>query len=138
MINEADYGWNQYVPRRITLDELLGSGAFALIRDTELRVKLSDYHEIYRASQPRIDERETDYPNITYQLVPRSSEFELATDLSQSQVDQIVNAVFASTLREHITSEINLARFIRSQFEIQRKDAVELVSELETYLRGVE
>ena len=56
-------------------------------------------------------------------LVPRSSEFELAKDLSESEVEGLVSGVLDSPLWEHVTSEINLARFIRSQFELQREDA---------------
>ena len=71
VIYGAQYGWNQYGTRRTTFDELLGSGAFSLIRGTELRESISSYYTAHLTAQNRIDERETEYPHISYRLVPR-------------------------------------------------------------------
>ena len=139
VIDGANYGWNQYVPRRATFDELLGSGTFALISDAGLREAISDYHEVYRASQNRIDERETEYPQLTYELVPRSSGFGetvvlgLLDELSEDEAAEVVEGVFNSVPRQQVASEINLSRFIRSSFELQREAAVGLAATLEGY-----
>ena len=62
VIYGSQYGWSQEEARRITFDELLGSGAFGLIRVAELRAAISDYYENHAGTQRRIDERETEYP----------------------------------------------------------------------------
>ena len=133
VIYGSQYGWSQAVAQRITFDELLGSGAFGLIRDAELRVAISDYYEDHARLQRRIDERETEYPSISYRLVPRHNEFELAPDLSEAQLERLVSGVFESVLREHVISEINLAGFIGTEFGELRQTASDLLSELETY-----
>ena len=124
--------------QRITFDELLGSGVFGLIRDAGLRVAISDYYELDDGTQRRIDERETEYPSISYRLVPRYNEFELEPDLSEAQRERLVSAIFASVLREHIIPEINLSRFIGQTFEVLRQAAFDLLSELETYRSRIE
>ena len=138
VIYGAQYGWNQDVAQRITFDELLGSGALGLIRDAELRVALSDYYEVRAATQRRIDERETEYPSLSYRLVPRYNEYELAPGLSEAQLERLVRGVFESVLREHVVSEINLSRFIQGVHEVERQAALDLLSELETYRTTIE
>ncbi len=138
VIYGSQYGWSQAEAQRITFDELLGSGGFGLIRDAELRVAISDYYELHAGTQRRIDERETEYPSISYRLVSRYNEFELAPDLSEAQLERLVSGVFGSVLREHIISEINLSRFIRRTFGALRQSALDLFSELETYRSRIE
>ena len=138
VIYGAQYGWNQFAARRTTFDELLGSGAFSLIRETELRESISDYYAAHLTAQNRIDERETEYPHLSYRFVPRSEEFELALGLSETQVERLVSGIFESSLREHVISEINLAGFIATRFEELLQEALELLSELEAYRGRVE
>ncbi len=138
VIYGSQYGWSQAEAQRITFDELLGSGGVSLIRDAELRVAISDYYEDHAALQPRIDEREGQYPSISYRLVPRYNEFELAPDLSEAQLERLVSGVFESVLREHVVSEINLAGFIGTRFQELRQAAVALLSELKTYSSRIE
>lgn len=133
----ANYGWNQYVPRSVTFDELLGSGDFGLVRDPLLRERLSSYYRDQEGAGNRIDERETEYPDLTYQLVPRSPELrnlsEVASGLSRAEADRLVGEVFELLSRRHITAELNLARFIGQVFMLWREEAVELLDALEGY-----
>ena len=138
VIYGAQYGRNQYGTRRTTFDELLGSGAFSLVRDTELRESISSYYAAHLTAQNRIDERETEYPHLSYRLVPRYNEFGLELDLSEAHLERLVSGVFESVLREHVISEINLAGFIGTRFEELRQEALELLSELETYRGRIE
>ncbi len=113
-------------------------GGFGLIRDAELRVAISDYYELHAGTQRRIDGRETEYPSLSYRLVPRDNEFELAPDLSEAQLERLVSGVFESVLREHVISEINLAGFIGDEFEELWEAALALLSELTTYRTTIE
>jgi len=133
VVRGATLGWNQSVPRSVTFDELLGSGEFALIRDSGIRELLSSYYSDQETAGNRIDERETGYPSWSYQMVPRSSEFEVATDLGPDEARRIATDVLLSLPRGQVTAELNLAQFIGEIFEQWGEDADELLKELESY-----
>jgi hypothetical protein len=136
----ANYGWNQYEVRRTTISELIGSGKLTLIRDAQLRVKIADYYDSARANHQRIDERETAYPQISYQLVRRANEGSLMADSDVVELDhddleieQIFAKVINSPLNAHVNAELNLARFIRAteiRLQIKCRD---LIAELDAY-----
>ena len=133
VVESAAYGWNQGSPRRTTFDEVLASGRFGLIRDTATRVRIADYYEWNLSRDDRIEERETDYPNLSYRLVPRVTEFELATDLSDAQLEELINIVLSSPLPEHVAGEMNFTRFLSEQFTEWRVFCLTLIDELEFY-----
>ncbi len=129
----AGYGWTQASPRRTTFDEVLASGRFGLIRDTATRVGIADYYDSSLNRDDRIEERETEYPNLSYRLVPRVTEFELATDLSDAQLDELVSIVISSPLPDQMVGEMNFTRFLAVQFTNWRESCLELIDELELY-----
>ncbi len=142
IVGGADFGWNQGLARRSTYDNLLESGRLGIIANSEIRSQISDYYRYYQDSHNRIDERETDYPALSYQLVPRThtsqnegvvSEQEIESGLSDTQLNEIVALVQASAISDHVTAELNLARFIlQIELDLQGR-AVSLISLLEEY-----
>ncbi len=136
----ADWGWNQGLARRSTYDNLLESGRLGIIADPEIRSQISDYYRYYQDSHNRIDERETDYPALSYQLVPRTDTSqnegvveEIESGLSDTQLNEIVALVQASAISDHVTAELNLARFIlHIELDLQGR-AVSLIGLLEEY-----
>ena len=136
----ADWGWNQGLARRSTYDNLLESGRLGIIADPEIRSQISDYYRYYQDSHKRIDERETDYPALSYQLVPRTRTSqnegvvdEIESGLSDTQLNELVAMVQASAISDHVTAELNLARFIlQIELDLQGR-AVSLISLLEEY-----
>jgi hypothetical protein len=142
IVGGADFGWNQGLARRSTYDNLLESGRLGIIADPEIRSQISDYYRYYQDSHNRIDERETDYPALSYQLVPRThtsqnegvvSEQEIESGLSDTQLNELVALVRASAISDHVTAELNLARFIlHIELDLQGR-AVSLISLLEEY-----
>ena len=137
VISGAGYGWNQRRARRTTFEELVGAGRFSLIRDSDLRVRVSEYYAFDLSTHNRIDERETQYPHLSYQLVPRSSEYVLMSNLSPIAMAQIVDRVLESELRDHVTAELNLAVFMGEEFRVFRAAILELIDELEQYLERI-
>lgn len=136
----ANYGWNQMEARRTTINELLGAGKFALIRDTQLRVKIAEYYKSDADIHQRIDERETNYPHVSYQLVERANEGSPESDIDVVELEiksvdleQIIDDVFNSSLRIHVTAELNLARFIRNLAGRLQERCADLLNELEAY-----
>jgi hypothetical protein len=140
IVGGADWGWNQGLARRSTYDNLLESGRLGIIADPEIRSQISDYYRYYQDSHNRIDERETDYPALSYQLVPRTHTSqnegvveEIESGLSDTQLNELVALVRASAIGDHVTAELNLARFIlQIELDLQGR-AVSLISLLEEY-----
>ncbi len=133
IVGSTAYGWNQARARRTTLDEVLGSGKFGLIRDAALRVKISEYYDFDLNVSNRINERETEYPSLAYRLVPRSTEGEVATNLSDAQKQRVVERIFDSPLQDHVVGEINFSRFVIQQLNRWKAFCLELIAELEMY-----
>ena len=133
VINGANYGWNQHIARRVTFDALLGSGKFGLIRAADLRVTIAEYYALDDSVHNRIDERETRYPHVSYQLVPRVNEFELEPNLSEDELQRLVAGVLASSLRDHVIAEMNFARFTHERFIALQTACRGLIERLQTY-----
>ena len=143
----ADFGWNQGLANRATFDDLIGSGALAVISDREVRALVADYYQDYEDEHVRIDERETEYPHISYQLVPRSlastelgdaDESYLESGLGDEYINALVKAVHESSIGSHVTAEINLARFIRGITKGIQVRAVDLIARLKEYQTEIE
>jgi hypothetical protein len=143
----ADFGWNQGFANRATFDDLLGSGRLAVISDGEVRALISAYYKNYKDSYNRIEERETEYPNISYQLLPRSlvlkkdgivDESYLESGLVDEYIGELVNAVLESSIGSYVIAEINLAHFIRGTTEGVQARAVDLIARLKKYQAEIE
>jgi hypothetical protein len=118
----ANFGWNQGRANRATYDDLIGSGKFGLISDQEIRLKIAHYYKEFDEGDRRIEERETDYPDATYELVPRATtvkedgvvwERDVQESLSPPQIEQIVQSVAGSDLASLAVAEANFGRFLR-------------------------
>jgi hypothetical protein len=134
VIFSANYGWNQHRARRVTFDELIGSGKLGLIRSADIRTAIGDYYELEAGTSDRINERETAYPHISYQLVLRANESEPDAALNELQIEALVAGVLESPLREHLIAEINFANFTRDRFTELQSACTTLVMALQAYL----
>ena len=146
----ANFGWVQGSAQRATFNDLLGSGRLGVIGDPDVRALVVAYYESYETANARIDERETAYPHISYQLVPRShtpkhqgdvggvGERDVESGLSDEYLDELVNAVHESAIGNHVIAEINLARFIRGMTKDLQAQAEELVAKLKEYRTEIE
>ena len=148
IVGGANFGWNQRRARRMVVDNLIGSGKLGIISDQTIAYKIANYYRYFEASYARIDERETEYPALSYRLVPRSTqlpqiegdaqEMSIESSLSDAQLYAIVELVRASSIGDHVLAEINLARFIRG-VELNRKRWAEnLISDLEAYQKRIQ
>jgi hypothetical protein len=136
VIYSANYGWSQHRAQRTTIEELLGSGKLGLIRNADVRAAVGEYYEFEKGTHGRIDERETGYPSISYQLVPRANEYELDPSLDDKQIESLVAGVFQSSLPEHVIGEINFARFVRNSFIELKSKCTNLIMALQAYLEA--
>ena len=138
----ANYGWSQGRTQRSTFSDLLGSGSLRIIADAEIRVLIAEYYDQYDGGHVRIDERETEFPHISYQIVPRSPATVRSSNVTESQIDADLSDEFLNerlkvarepSFMNHVIAELNLARFIRRiTFDLQDR-AVVLRNRLEEY-----
>ena len=143
----ANYGWNQGSAQRATFNDLLASGGLRVISDPDIRALILAYYEAYETEHARINERETAYPHITYQLVPRAETTSLRVGaneglvevgLSDEYLNDRVKAAKDSSLGNHVIAEINLARFIRGVTTALQVNAKDLIKRLKEYQAEIE
>jgi hypothetical protein len=143
----ANFGWSQMTANRVTFDDLLASGRLALIKDADVRARIASYYAANEGAAVRMDERETAYPGLTYQLVPRGptlrmdnlvGDSSLQPGLQEDELDKLLEAVQRSTLEDHLIAEINLTRFIRAVTANLQTQGRELVARLEEYQQRIE
>jgi hypothetical protein len=129
--------------QRTTFNELQGAGKFALILDSSLREAIGAYYDFDADSHQRINERETEYPQISYRLVPRVNEgllearrggnLETEPDADSEEAQRLVGNIFDSELADHVTAEINFAQFVRNIAYRMRDRCTSLIAQLEAY-----
>jgi len=144
IVTGANYGWNQSQARNSTFQEILSSGKFGLIRNASLRGAISDYQSVFDSSYVRADARESEFPHISYRLIPRSTETDregilgAENEVSDSEMNQLVDDVLASEIRDYVIAEKNLARFILRQTIELSSQHNSLVGEMQTYRDSLE
>ena len=143
----ANYGWNQNSVNRATYDDLLGSGKFSLIDDHRIRVLISGYYDNFEGGRGRIEERETEYPNLTYKLIPRAmpdrddgvvGERSIQTNLPPDRIEKIYQNMLDSDLEALTTAEANFGKFLTAMSFDQLEQARTLRTELDDYLGSLE
>ncbi len=134
LIESSNFGWNQPRALRATFDELLSSGRFGLIRSAELRAQISAYYDSDEGSARRIEERETAYPSLTYELAPRVNEFELDPAIDSTELEQLARGALERNLRGLVIAETNFSRFVRQRFVVLEAECNELIEALGGYL----
>jgi hypothetical protein len=143
----ADYGWNQGLAQRATFDDLLGAGRLRIIGNPEIRSQIANYYLLYEDSHMRMEERETAYPGLSYQLVPRriswsdggvAWERDIEADIAEEQLNDLVRSIHESSIGNYVTAELNLARFIRAITKENQGRAASLVDQLEEYKAAID
>ena len=139
----ANFGWHQSSAQRSAYDNLVESGNLGIIANPNIGFEISNYYRYYIDSHDRIDARETDYPEISYHLVPRQirisknggnvGEREIKSGLSDRKMNELVELIQASSIGEQITAELNLAQFIRGTELSLQERASSLIILLEEY-----
>jgi hypothetical protein len=139
----ANFGWNQARANRDTYDDLVGSGRLSIISDHTIRISISAYYKGFEGRGDRIEERETEYPGMTYKLIPRSTRKDgdssiltVEPSLPPDRVEEIHKNIRDSDFDMLVTAEQNFGRFLMEmsvdQLERARKLRMTLVEYLET------
>lgn len=135
----ANFGWNVGpLTKSASYEDLRSSGKLGLIRDPALRLALVRYYSDAEGEDRRMEARKTAYPMIAYRVVPRRTEYfpELEPGLGIDGVRQLLAEARSIGLSGEIIAELNRARFIRKSITDLKVRAVELLGQLEAYLRN--
>jgi hypothetical protein len=141
MMTGSNFGWNQSSARRTTYEELLSSGRFSLIQEPSVRAQITNYYNEFEDRVRRQDERETPFPHLSYQFVPREyldttgneNRVRLDPEFTRGGIEQLISRIRASETADYIVAEINLARFILAMNANQDRLRTELIDSLEKY-----
>jgi hypothetical protein len=111
----TDMGWITPTSQRNIFEEIISSGRFMLIQNSELRDKISNFYSVTELMNDAMTARIGDYPKLAYKLIPRSDEGEGEPMEGMSAEDEIalVAAVFNSDLKELIVSELNRTKYLK-------------------------
>ncbi len=135
----ANFGWNQIRPNDTTYQEVLSSGKLSLIRSGDLRSAISLYYFDFTNMFNRADERETMFPQLSYQLVPRYSELswealrEVEQSLTSDETARLVDSALRSSLGDYVIGEMNLAKFILLLSTDVQQRCEALIAKIEAY-----
>ena len=141
LIVGAKFGWSQRVSNSTTYDDLINSGRLGIIHNEVIRKRISSYYWNAKGDIARMDERESSYPSLTYQLIPRAKsgeseearEWEVDSELDDSKIDRLIEKILKSSIKDHITAEINLGRFTDGIFGAILERNEELSEALKNY-----
>ena len=97
----------------LTFNELISTGRLGLIKSPTVRRSLMSYHYWGDMSATRIIARQTDYAPTVYRLIPRDPEFQIRSDLSDRQLEQLARRALEYDLEGLIVAERNRARLRR-------------------------
>jgi hypothetical protein len=117
-----------------------------LIRNQELRDLIANYYKRFESMTLRARARESGFPTMSFQLVPRTYITEnfgnagIGSDenMTDQEVKLVVENVMASPLRNHVTAEINLAMFIQVSGIAVLSDNEKLGAAIKSYRDALE
>ena len=110
-----------------------------------MRLLIADYYQQSEDGSSRLEERETEYPDATYKLIPRATtikedgvvwERDVQLDLPPNQVNKIVESVIDSDLASLTIAEANFGKFVQAITLSQTNQARSLKTILADYLRS--
>jgi len=134
VIQAARFGFEQPVLQQTTFREILSSGQLSLILDIELRLQLTQFYHTVVQREERSTARSSDFPKIAYRLIPREEEISLKEGLSDAEIDQIVESVLNSQLRNFVIPEQNRAKFMLSIWNNMKKESSQISDRIQAQL----
>lgn len=141
----AGLGWNQPGVQNLTFREVISSGKFSLVRSTILRDNISSYYFTFDNTSSRINARETEFPRLSYQLIPRSDEtggsialLSPADDISGAEARQLTQNIVSSPIRNYVIGELNFAIFLSTVMSNLQDRNQALTKKIEAYRESLD
>jgi hypothetical protein len=132
--------WDQPNLKRHTFEEFHATGKLGLIRNFELRTKITRYYDSIDQWEKRARLRVSDFARIAYEIVPTVVSVDpngrrtLRDGLSEQQKTDLVELVLNSNLKHQITPNNNLQDFLIIMWTELRASTQELISEINAEL----
>ena len=133
--------WGQPGLPQTTYNEIISSGKHSLIRNEELRHRISEHYQFTVEIRERGNARVGDYSKRAYELLPRNSERmdidaenELKEGLSEAEYKALAESVLNSDLNLHITPLKNRYLMIQATWTIAMERATELIEQIDAEL----
>lgn len=122
-----------------TFEDLKGTGNLRLIRDTEMRRKLSDYYRSAEDFNSRQKARVTGYVRFVHSILPAELRADNNIEAMQSfGVERAVERIRSPEFEDLVDQEYNFAWFKIRAYEIQRDAAAGLLDDLNAYLERLD
>ena len=145
LVDGAYLGWAQGRIVNQTYADLKESGNLGIIKDSDIRNKISRHYRNFLGILNRLDERETSYPNITFQYIPRAMDIgpylkdtKISADLTDEELDEVARLIFESGIEDHITGEMNLGLYTKEFYQFITDEANELIQVLKDYQEEIQ
>lgn len=133
VISASNFAWNQPRVRTTTFQELHSTGNLRLLRDPNLRAAVVGYYASAERDYLRIEGRRTRYGPLTYELLPRQSEFALDSARARTRNGLLVQTIMRSDLPAAIIAERNLANFVNEINADLKRRSIELLERVERH-----
>lgn len=133
IISGSNFSWNQPRVRTTTFQELHSTGNLRLLRDPHLRAAIVRYYASAESDYLRIAGRRTRYGALTYELLPRQTEFALDSAKARMRSGPLVQTIMRSDLAAAIVAERNLANFVYEINAGLRLRSLELLQRVERH-----
>lgn len=135
----SNFGWNVGpLATAATYEDLRSSGRLGLIRSADLRARIISYYTHAIGAERRIEARSTEYPHIAYRLIPQAGGLEATGHGGEERavignLEELLSALRASGLSDHVVAERNRALFIRNAVGELRSEADSLLNQISAY-----
>jgi hypothetical protein len=127
-------GWIQASTSRSTYDDLIGSGKLGIIENPDVRANISDYYNSFQIVVENLERRQTNYPNLTSQYIPKGENGRrVKSGLNNEEMKGLVSDILKSPIKHYLTAEINFGRFTNKQSSNIKDQAEDLIEVLKTY-----
>ena len=133
VISASNFAWNQPRVRTTTFQELHSTGNLRLLRDPELRAAIVQYYTSAEGDYLRIEGRRTRYGPLTYELLPRRTEFALDSTVARARRAELLQAIIRSDLARATTAERNLATFLNDINAGLKRRSIELLDRVQRH-----
>jgi hypothetical protein len=131
IISASNLAWNQPRVRNTTFQELHSTGNLRLLRDPDLRAAIVRYYTSAEGDYLRIQGRRSEYGPLSYELLPRQSEFVLDSARVRTHSGRLLQTIMRSELPAALIAERNLANFVSEVNAGLKRRSLELLERVE-------
>ncbi len=128
-----------YFVTATTFEDIKATGNLPLIRDKDMRGRLSSYYIRFERTHPRIMVRRTGYFMFVHAILPAERRDNISMEaIEEFGVDRALVKVMSPEFLDLINQEYNFAYFIENVYAEHARVSSELAAEVEAHIRKLE